>query len=76
MRQQGRWRSVTVFVVYALTSSYREEELEAFCMYPERLYKQHTFFKIIVDDFNANKTGPRRRAEEHHIGIHGVEGAG
>ncbi|XGW08040.1 hypothetical protein V3C99_010845, partial [Haemonchus contortus] len=39
----------------------------------ERLYREdHTFFKVIVGDFNA-KIGPRRTAEELHIGTHGVE---
>ncbi|XGW34570.1 hypothetical protein V3C99_018476 [Haemonchus contortus] len=39
----------------------------------ERLYREdHTFFKVIVGDFNA-KIGPRRTAEQLHIGTHGVE---
>uniref|UniRef100_A0A7I5E6N2 Craniofacial development protein 2-like n=1 Tax=Haemonchus contortus TaxID=6289 RepID=A0A7I5E6N2_HAECO len=39
----------------------------------ERLYREdHTFFKVIVGDFNA-KIGPRRTAEERHFGTHGVE---
>ncbi|VDO24092.1 unnamed protein product [Haemonchus placei] len=39
----------------------------------ERLYRgDHTFFKVIVDDFNA-KIGLRRTAEELHIGTHGVK---
>uniref|UniRef100_A0A7I4Z1Q9 Craniofacial development protein 2-like n=1 Tax=Haemonchus contortus TaxID=6289 RepID=A0A7I4Z1Q9_HAECO len=32
----------------------------------------HTFFKVTVGDFNA-KIGPRRAAEELHIGTHGIE---
>ncbi|XP_054999660.1 uncharacterized protein LOC129405964 [Sorex araneus] len=39
----------------------------------ERFYKEdHTFYKIIVGDFNA-KIGPRRSLEELHIGPHGLE---
>ncbi|XGW04115.1 hypothetical protein V3C99_015344 [Haemonchus contortus] len=39
----------------------------------ERLYREgYTMFKVIVGDFNA-KTGPRRTAEELHIGTHGIE---
>ncbi|VDO53879.1 unnamed protein product [Haemonchus placei] len=58
---------------YAPTSSYDEEELEAFYMDLEKLYREdHTFLKVIVGDFNA-KIGPRRTTEELHIGTHGVE---
>nr|CDJ94228.1 Endonuclease exonuclease phosphatase domain containing protein [Haemonchus contortus] len=69
-----RWPpALTIFVAYAPTSSYEEEELEAFYMDLERLYREdHTFFKVIVGDFNA-KIGPRRTAEELHIGTDGVE---
>ncbi|XGW07769.1 hypothetical protein V3C99_010708 [Haemonchus contortus] len=42
----------------------------------ERLYREdHTFFKVIVGDFNA-KIGPRKTTEELHIGTHGMERAG
>uniref|UniRef100_A0A0K0D265 Craniofacial development protein 2-like n=1 Tax=Angiostrongylus cantonensis TaxID=6313 RepID=A0A0K0D265_ANGCA len=38
----------------------------------EKFYKEdHTFFKVIIGDFNA-KIGPRR-PEERHIGTHGLE---
>ncbi|XGW34723.1 hypothetical protein V3C99_018607 [Haemonchus contortus] len=50
-----------------------EEELEAFCMDMEKLCREdHTFFKVIVGDFNA-KICPRRTAEEPHIRTNGVE---
>uniref|UniRef100_A0A7I4Z5D5 Endo/exonuclease/phosphatase domain-containing protein n=1 Tax=Haemonchus contortus TaxID=6289 RepID=A0A7I4Z5D5_HAECO len=66
-------RSLTRFVAYAPTSSYEEEEVEAFCIDLERIYREdNTFSKVIVGDFNA-KIGPRRTAEELHIGTHGVE---
>uniref|UniRef100_A0A0K0D7X7 HA domain-containing protein n=1 Tax=Angiostrongylus cantonensis TaxID=6313 RepID=A0A0K0D7X7_ANGCA len=39
----------------------------------ERFYKEeHTFFKVIIEDFKA-KIGPRRSSEERHIGTHGLE---
>ncbi|XGW29025.1 hypothetical protein V3C99_008658 [Haemonchus contortus] len=64
--------ALTIFVAYAPTSSYEEEELEAFYMDLERLYREdHTFCKAIVGDFNA-KIGPRRTAEVLHIGTHGI----
>ncbi|VDL75120.1 unnamed protein product [Nippostrongylus brasiliensis] len=65
--------ALTVFVVYAPTSVYDGEEVEAFYMELEKLYKEdHTFYKVIVGDFNA-KIGPRRSSEELHVGIHGLE---
>uniref|UniRef100_A0A7I4YYM3 Reverse transcriptase domain-containing protein n=1 Tax=Haemonchus contortus TaxID=6289 RepID=A0A7I4YYM3_HAECO len=73
LRRCGSIPALTIFVAYAPTSSYEEEELEAFYMDLERLYREdHTFFEVIVGDFNA-KIGPRRTAEELHIGTHGVE---
>uniref|UniRef100_A0A0K0D713 Endo/exonuclease/phosphatase domain-containing protein n=1 Tax=Angiostrongylus cantonensis TaxID=6313 RepID=A0A0K0D713_ANGCA len=39
----------------------------------ETIYREnHTFFKVIIGDFNA-KVGPRRSCEESHIGTHGLE---
>uniref|UniRef100_A0A0K0D3V2 Craniofacial development protein 2-like n=1 Tax=Angiostrongylus cantonensis TaxID=6313 RepID=A0A0K0D3V2_ANGCA len=39
----------------------------------EKLYgEDHTFFKVIIGDFNA-KIGPRRSSEEHYIETHGLE---
>uniref|UniRef100_A0A0K0D8E0 Endo/exonuclease/phosphatase domain-containing protein n=1 Tax=Angiostrongylus cantonensis TaxID=6313 RepID=A0A0K0D8E0_ANGCA len=39
----------------------------------ERFYREdHTFFKVIIGDFNA-KIGPRRSSEERHIGTNGLE---
>ncbi|VDM64252.1 unnamed protein product [Angiostrongylus costaricensis] len=54
-------------------SNYDEEEVEAFYMDLEKFYREdHTFFKVIIGDFNA-KIGPRRTSEERHIGTHGLE---
>ena len=73
LRRCGSTPALTIFVAYAPTSSYDEDELEAFYMELEKFYKEdHTFFKVIVGDFNA-KIGPRRTAEELHIGTHGTE---
>ncbi|XGW10010.1 hypothetical protein V3C99_011911 [Haemonchus contortus] len=38
----------------------------------ERLYREYTFFKVIVGDFNA-KIGPIRTVGELLIGTHGIE---
>ncbi|VDO19485.1 unnamed protein product [Heligmosomoides polygyrus] len=66
-------RSLTVFVAYAPTSDYDDEDVEAFYVELEKFYKEdHTFYKVIVGDFNA-KIGPRRSPEELHIGTHGLE---
>ncbi|KAK6729381.1 hypothetical protein RB195_006438 [Necator americanus] len=65
--------ALTIFVVYAPTSSYEEEEVEAFYMDLEKFYQEdHAFYKVIVGDFNA-KVGPRRTPEELHIGTHGLQ---
>ncbi|VDP37807.1 unnamed protein product [Heligmosomoides polygyrus] len=65
--------ALTVFVVYAPTSDYDDEDVEAFYVELEKFYKEdHTFCKVIVGDFNA-KIGPRRSQEELHIGTHGLE---
>ncbi|KAK6745741.1 hypothetical protein RB195_012079 [Necator americanus] len=71
MRRCGPIPALTIFVVYAPTSSYEEEEVEAF--YMEKFYQEdHAFYKVIVGDFNA-KVGPRRTPEELHIGTHGLQ---
>ncbi|VDL75424.1 unnamed protein product [Nippostrongylus brasiliensis] len=59
LMRRGSMPALTVFVVYAPTSDYDDEEVEAFYMELEKLYKEdHTFYKVIVGDFNA-KIGPR-----------------
>uniref|UniRef100_W6N9A1 Craniofacial development protein 2 n=1 Tax=Haemonchus contortus TaxID=6289 RepID=W6N9A1_HAECO len=69
----GSTPALTIFVAYAPTSSSGEEELEAFYMDLERLYREdHTFFMVIVGVFTA-KIGPRRTAKELHIETHGME---
>ncbi|ETN70453.1 hypothetical protein NECAME_14751 [Necator americanus] len=63
---------LTIFVAYAPTSSYEEEEeVEAFYMNMEKFYgEDHTFCKFIIGNFNT-KIGPRRTPEKLHIGTHG-----
>ncbi|VDP45636.1 unnamed protein product [Heligmosomoides polygyrus] len=58
---------------YAPTSDCDNEEVETFYVEVEKLYKEdHTFYKVIVGDFNA-KIGPRRSPEELHIGTHDLQ---
>uniref|UniRef100_A0A0K0DM31 Craniofacial development protein 2-like n=1 Tax=Angiostrongylus cantonensis TaxID=6313 RepID=A0A0K0DM31_ANGCA len=73
IKRCGSTPALTTLVVNAPTSNYDEEEAEAFYMDLERFYREdHTFFKVIVGNFNA-KIGPRRSSEERHIGTHGLE---
>ncbi|XGW08840.1 hypothetical protein V3C99_011283, partial [Haemonchus contortus] len=56
-------------VAYAPTSSYQEEELEAFYMDLKRFYREdHTFVKVIVGDFNA-KMAPEVRLKSSTSGL-------
>ncbi|VDP21587.1 unnamed protein product [Heligmosomoides polygyrus] len=51
--------ALAVFLAYASNSEYDNEELEAFYMELEKFYKEdHTHYKVIVGDFNA-EIGPR-----------------
>uniref|UniRef100_A0A0K0DKZ9 Reverse transcriptase domain-containing protein n=1 Tax=Angiostrongylus cantonensis TaxID=6313 RepID=A0A0K0DKZ9_ANGCA len=73
LKSCGSTPAQRIFVVYAPTSNYDEEEVEAFYMDLERFYREDlTLFKVIIGDFNA-KIGPRRSSEERHIGTHGLE---
>ncbi|KAK6732094.1 hypothetical protein RB195_016460 [Necator americanus] len=71
MRRCGPTPALTIFVAYSPTSSYDEEEVEAFYMDLKKFYREnHIFCKVIVDDFNT-KFGPRT-LEELHIGTHAL----
>uniref|UniRef100_A0A0K0DG06 Endo/exonuclease/phosphatase domain-containing protein n=1 Tax=Angiostrongylus cantonensis TaxID=6313 RepID=A0A0K0DG06_ANGCA len=73
LKRRGSIPALTIFVVYSSTSRYDENEVEAFYMDLEKFYREdHTFFKVIIGDFNA-KIGPRRSSEEHHIETNGLE---
>ncbi|VDM57611.1 unnamed protein product [Angiostrongylus costaricensis] len=63
-----------IFVVNTPTSNYDEEKVETFHMDLQKFYiEDHTFFKVIIGDFNAI-IGPRRTSEERHIGAnYGLE---
>uniref|UniRef100_A0A0R3Q2C5 Craniofacial development protein 2-like n=1 Tax=Angiostrongylus costaricensis TaxID=334426 RepID=A0A0R3Q2C5_ANGCS len=59
LKRCGSIRALIIFVFYAPTSNYDEEEIEAFYMDLEYLYREdHTYFKVIIGDFNP-KIGPR-----------------
>ncbi|KAK6757904.1 hypothetical protein RB195_015618 [Necator americanus] len=65
--------ALTVFVAHAPTSCYEEEDVEAFCMDLEEFYREdHTFYNVIICDFNA-KIGSKVTHKEHHIGTHGLQ---
>ncbi|KAK6757094.1 hypothetical protein RB195_015116 [Necator americanus] len=73
VRRCGSTAALTIFVAYAPTSSYEEEEVDALCMDLEKFYREdHVFYKVIIGDFNA-KVGPKRTPEELHIGTHGLQ---
>ncbi|VDP07471.1 unnamed protein product [Heligmosomoides polygyrus] len=53
--------ALTVFVAYAPTSDYDDEEVESFYVELKKFCEEnHTFYKVIVGDFNA-KIGLRRK---------------
>ncbi|ETN74561.1 hypothetical protein NECAME_12904 [Necator americanus] len=61
MRRCGSTPALTIFVVYASSSSYEEEEVEAFYMDLEKFYREdHAFYKVIIGDFNAKKPSSLR----------------
>ncbi|VDM55491.1 unnamed protein product [Angiostrongylus costaricensis] len=73
LKRCGSTPALTIFVAYAPTLNYDEDEDEAYYMDLEELYREdHTFFKTIIGDFNS-KTGPRRTPEKRQNGIHELE---
>uniref|UniRef100_A0A0K0CUW1 Pyridoxamine 5'-phosphate oxidase n=1 Tax=Angiostrongylus cantonensis TaxID=6313 RepID=A0A0K0CUW1_ANGCA len=59
LKRCGSTPALAIFVVYPPTSSYYEEEVEAFSVDLELYRENHTFFKIIVKDSKA-RIGPRK----------------
>ncbi|KAK6734585.1 hypothetical protein RB195_018025 [Necator americanus] len=61
IRRCGPTPALDIFVAYAPTSSYEEEEeVEAFYMDLKKFYREdHAFYRVIIGDFNA-KIDPRR----------------
>ncbi|ETN70452.1 hypothetical protein NECAME_14750 [Necator americanus] len=73
MRRCGSTPAFTVLVVYAPTSSYEGEVVEAFYVDLEKFYREdYIFYKVIISDFNA-KIGPTRTSGELHIGTYGLQ---
>ncbi|EYC39049.1 hypothetical protein Y032_0679g1457 [Ancylostoma ceylanicum] len=71
LRRCGSIPALAVFV--APTSSCDEYEIEALYMDLEKFYREdHTFYKVIVGDFNT-KIGPRRTPKELHTGTYGLQ---
>ncbi|KAK6734221.1 hypothetical protein RB195_017791 [Necator americanus] len=61
MRRCGPTSALTIFVANAPTSSYEEEEVEAFYMDLEKFYREdHAFYKVIIGDFNTEKPSSLR----------------
>ncbi|VDP05404.1 unnamed protein product [Heligmosomoides polygyrus] len=76
LKRCGSMPTLTVFVEYAPTSDYDDEDVETFYVELEKFYKEdHTFYKVIIGDFNA-KIEPRRSPEELHIGTQEIEWEG
>uniref|UniRef100_A0A0K0DF99 Uncharacterized protein n=1 Tax=Angiostrongylus cantonensis TaxID=6313 RepID=A0A0K0DF99_ANGCA len=68
--------ALAIFVIYALTSNYGEEEVEAFYMDLDKFYgEDHTFFIFINRDLSA-MIGLKATSEEHHIETRGLEWSG
>ncbi|KAK6762577.1 hypothetical protein RB195_023342 [Necator americanus] len=73
MGRCGLTSALNIFVAYAPTSSYEEEEIEAFYMDLEKFYREdHAFYKVIIGDFDAEIV-PTRTPEELHIGTLGLQ---
>ncbi|VDP23710.1 unnamed protein product [Heligmosomoides polygyrus] len=65
--------TLPLFVAYALTSDYYDEDVDVFYGELEKFYKEdHSFYKVMVDDFNS-KIGQRKSPEELHTVAHDLE---
>ncbi|VDP05495.1 unnamed protein product [Heligmosomoides polygyrus] len=75
VKRYGSVPALTVFVAYAPTSDYDDEEVETFYVELEKFYKEdHTFYKVIVGDFNVwswkssiRKITPSTRIRPEHL---------
>ncbi|ETN78384.1 hypothetical protein NECAME_10381 [Necator americanus] len=72
MRRCSPMPALIIFVAYAPTSSYKEEEVEALSMDLEKFYREHhAFYKVIIGDFNAKEAvsllEPLLSAKENYV---------
>ncbi|XGW15854.1 hypothetical protein V3C99_001365 [Haemonchus contortus] len=66
IKRCGSTSALIIFVAYAPTSSYEEEELESFHVDLERLYREdHTFFKSWGESYEVSETKPQ---DLHQLG--------
>ncbi|EYC18988.1 hypothetical protein Y032_0025g1100 [Ancylostoma ceylanicum] len=73
VRKYGSMPALTVVVTYAPTSRYDEDKVEVFYVDLEKFSgEDHTFYMVIVGDFNA-EIGSGRTPEELHIGTNGLQ---
>lgn len=73
LKRSGSISALPVFAVYAPTSSYEEDEVEAFYMDMDKFYRgDPRIFGVIIGYFNA-KIRHRRTSEERHVVSHGFD---
>uniref|UniRef100_A0A0K0DEA4 Endo/exonuclease/phosphatase domain-containing protein n=1 Tax=Angiostrongylus cantonensis TaxID=6313 RepID=A0A0K0DEA4_ANGCA len=74
LKRFGPIPTLIIFIVHVPTSNYDKDKIEVLHVDVKKSFREdHTFFKVIIGDFNA-KTGPRTTCEEHYIGTHGLGG--
>ncbi|VDM57995.1 unnamed protein product [Angiostrongylus costaricensis] len=73
LKKCGSVSALTNFVVYALISSYAEDEVEAFYTDLKMFCREdHIFLNVIARDFNG-KIGVGKKSEESHMWTHGLK---
>ncbi|EYC30851.1 hypothetical protein Y032_0004g1807 [Ancylostoma ceylanicum] len=67
----GSMPALTLIVAYASTSSYDDDKIETYTNLVKFCGEDHTFYGVIIGDFNA-RIGRRRKPEELHICANGL----